>query len=116
MEQRGMVLLSGNSHPDLADLVSRHLDSRLGNSSVRNKVSWSWLTKVSQKITILWNNVKTNTICLISIFHLYEDKYFAISLRIICMYMLYTKRYPKICNFSFTIENANSLDVRIQDT
>ena len=65
-----MVLLSGNSHPDLADLVSRHLDSRLGNSSVRNKVSWSWLTKVSQKITILWNNVKTNTICLISIFHI----------------------------------------------
>ena len=36
-----MVLLSGNSHPDLADLVSRHLDSRLGNSSVRNKVSWN---------------------------------------------------------------------------
>ena len=34
MEQRGMVLLAGNSHPDLADLVARHLDSRLGNSSV----------------------------------------------------------------------------------
>ena len=29
-----MVLLAGNSHPDLADLVARHLDSRLGNSSV----------------------------------------------------------------------------------
>ena len=34
MAQRGPVLLAGNSHPDLADLVARHLDSRLGNSSV----------------------------------------------------------------------------------
>ena len=38
-----MVLLAGNSHPDLADLVARHLDSRLGNSSVSVQAA-IWLT------------------------------------------------------------------------
>ena len=37
-----MVLLAGNSHPDLADLVARHLDSRLGNSSVSMQAT-KWL-------------------------------------------------------------------------
>jgi len=50
MEQRGMVLLAGNSHPDLADLVARHLDSRLGNSSVYHKTNRETMVEIRESV------------------------------------------------------------------
>lgn len=42
----GMVLLMGNSHPELARLVSDRLGVRLGDAVVYNKVNFEFLVMV----------------------------------------------------------------------
>jgi len=50
MEQRGMVILTGNSHPDLAELVTGHLDSKLGNSSVYHKTNRETMVEIRESV------------------------------------------------------------------
>ena len=39
IERREMVILTGNSHPDLAEEVTRHLDGRLSPISVYHRTN-----------------------------------------------------------------------------
>jgi len=45
-----MVILTGNSHPDLADLVTQHLDSKLGNSSVYHKTNRETMVEIRESV------------------------------------------------------------------
>ncbi|XP_059081022.1 phosphoribosyl pyrophosphate synthase-associated protein 1-like isoform X1 [Tigriopus californicus] len=50
MDQRGMVILSGNSHPDLAKDIVRHLDVRLGSSSVYHKTNRETMVEIHESV------------------------------------------------------------------
>lgn len=48
-ESSGMVLLTGNSHPQLAALIAEHLQTRLGDAVVYNKPNRYGIAKVVGK-------------------------------------------------------------------
>ncbi|QQP52306.1 Phosphoribosyl pyrophosphate synthetase-associated protein 2, partial [Caligus rogercresseyi] len=50
MEQRGMVILSGNSHPDLADDIAKNLGVRLGNSSVYHNTNRETMVEIQESV------------------------------------------------------------------
>ncbi len=45
-----MILLSGNSHKDLAVAVARHLDVRLGDSSVYHKTNRETMVEIHESV------------------------------------------------------------------
>ena len=45
-----MILLAGNSHPDLADAVARHLDRHLGNSSIYHKTNRETMVEINESV------------------------------------------------------------------
>ncbi|XP_040570460.1 phosphoribosyl pyrophosphate synthase-associated protein 1 isoform X1 [Lepeophtheirus salmonis] len=50
MEQRGMVILAGNSHPDLADDIAKNLGVRLGNSSVYHNTNRETMVEIQESV------------------------------------------------------------------
>ncbi|CAI4220849.1 unnamed protein product, partial [Auanema sp. JU1783] len=49
-ESSGLVLLSGNSHPDLSRLVSERLGIRLGDATVYNKTNRETSVDIKQSV------------------------------------------------------------------
>merc|ERR1711953_597932 len=50
MDHRGSVLLAGNSHPDLAKSVARHLDVKLGKSSAHQKTNKETVVEIQESV------------------------------------------------------------------
>jgi len=50
MDHRGSVILSGNSHPDLAKAVARHLDVKLGRSSAFQKTNTETVVEIQESV------------------------------------------------------------------
>lgn len=50
MDQRGMVILAGNSHQDLAEDVTGHLEVRLGSSSVYHKTNRETVVEIQESV------------------------------------------------------------------
>lgn len=50
MDHRGSVLLAGNSHPDLAKAIAKHLDVRLGRSSAFQKTNSETVVEIQESV------------------------------------------------------------------
>jgi len=50
MDHRGSIILSGNSHPDLAKSVARHLDVKLGKSSAHQKTNKETVVEIQESV------------------------------------------------------------------
>merc|ERR1711935_621843 len=50
MDHRGSIILSGNSHPDLAKAVARHLDVKLGKSSAHQKTNKETVVEIQESV------------------------------------------------------------------
>ncbi len=50
MDQRGMIVLTGNSDPDLAKAISGHLGVRLGSSSVYHKTNRETNVEIQESV------------------------------------------------------------------
>ena len=45
-----MIVLAGNSHKDLAEAIARHLDIRLGSSSVYHKTNGETMVEIQESV------------------------------------------------------------------
>merc|ERR1719195_1750167 len=50
MDQRGMIVLAGTSHPELAEKIAKHLDIRLGSSSVYHKTNRETMVEIHESV------------------------------------------------------------------
>ena len=50
MDRREMVILTGNSHPDLAEAVTKHLDGRLSPISVYHKTNRETMVDIKESV------------------------------------------------------------------
>lgn len=50
MDHRGSIILSGNSHPDLAKSVARHLDVKLGKSSAHRETNKETVVEIQESV------------------------------------------------------------------
>jgi len=50
MDHRGSIILSGNSHPELAKSVARHLDVKLGKSSAYQKTNKETVVEIQESV------------------------------------------------------------------
>merc|ERR1712223_914160 len=50
MDQRGMIVLAGNSHPELATAITKHLDVRLSKSTVQHKTNRETVVEIQESV------------------------------------------------------------------
>lgn len=50
MDHRGSIILSGNSHPDLAKAVAKHLDVKLGKSTAQQKTNKETVVEIQESV------------------------------------------------------------------
>jgi len=50
MDQRGMIVLAGNSHPELASAITKHLDVRLSKSTVQQNTNRETVVEIQESV------------------------------------------------------------------
>jgi len=50
MDQRGMIVLAGNSHPELATAITKHLDVRLSKSTVQQNTNRETVVEIQESV------------------------------------------------------------------
>merc|ERR1712223_1532739 len=50
MDQRGMIVLAGNSHPELSTAITKHLDVRLSKSTVQHKTNRETVVEIQESV------------------------------------------------------------------